>query len=94
MSGWDHLDPRGGLSVLGLVSPTLGTTEPLDLLIMPLSVHFTGPGIREVSGQKREQSITSTALTERTKQRSSLFFSSHRSTIKSKKQLDREGFSA
>ena len=74
MSGRDRIDPRGGLSVLGLVSPTPGTTEPWDLLVMSLSVHFAGPGIREVTGQKREQAIMSTALTERTKQRIFAYF--------------------
>ena len=41
---------------------------------MPLSVYFAGLGIREVSGQKREQSIISTALTERIDQRIFAYF--------------------
>ena len=94
MSGRDRLDPRGGLSVLGLISPPPGTTEPLDLLVMPLFVHFIGLGIREVSGKKREQSIMSTALTERTKQRISPFFLKSQIDNQKKKQLDREGLRA
>ena len=74
MSGRDRLDPRGGLSVLGLVSPTPGTTELWDLLVVSLSIHFTGLGIREVTGQKQEQAIMSTALTECTKQRIFAYF--------------------
>ena len=60
--------------MLSLVSPTPGTTEPWDLLVVSLSVHFAGPGIREVAGQKQEQAIMSTAPTERTKQRNLAFF--------------------
>ena len=60
--------PRGGLSVLGLVchtrAPPNHRTSGLCLCLL-LSADL---GIREVSGRKREKSITSTALTERTKQ--------------------------
>ena len=61
---------------------------------MPLPVLSAGPGIREVSGRKREQSIMSTALTERTKQRTFLFFSKSQIDNQKQKQLDREGLSA
>ena len=74
MSGRDHLVPRGWLSVLGLVSPGPNTTEPWDLLVVSLSIHFAGPGIREVAGQKQEQAIMSTAPTESTKQRNLAYF--------------------
>ena len=71
--------------MLGLASPIPDATEPLDLWVMPLSVHFTNPGIREVSGQKQEQSIMNTALAERTKQRVfSYFLKAYRTTIKYK----------
>ena len=74
MSGLDHLVPGGGMSVLNLVSPAPYTTERWDLLVISPSVHFAGLGIREVTGQKREQAIMSTTLIERTKQRNLAYF--------------------